>query len=237
MNYYHGSLHSKINNMKTTPIQELIIILIALVPFIYLATIFSTLPDIIPIHFNANGTADSYGNKNTILLLPILLCGIMYFLFKDLPKLDPKKQLFKMGNKYYILRLLLTLFMSGLAFGIIYQTVHYNSDNAASPNWIFTGIGILFLVLGNFMPSTKRNYFIGIRTPWTLESDYVWRKTNRLGGILFMLIGITVIISSFTFNPEITTYIVIGTTFAMLAISFIYSYKLFNLEKLKNETI
>lgn len=216
--------------MKTTPLQEAIIISIAALPVAYLAFAYSGLPETIPVHFNASGQADRMGSKNELVFITLLLSLPMYFLFKYLPKLDPKKQLERMGNKFYIMRLVLTVFISAIGVGIIYATVNYDDSSAMEPQWTFILVGLLYIVLGNFMPALKPNYFMGIRTPWTLENDVVWRKTHRLGAYAFMGSGILITLSAMLFSMEITFYVTMGTTFAMVALVMIYSYILFKQE-------
>jgi uncharacterized membrane protein len=216
--------------MKTTPLQEAIIISIAALPVAYLAFAYSGLPETIPVHFNSSGQADRMGSKNELVFITLLLSLPMYFLFKYLPKLDPKKQLERMGNKFYIMRLVLTVFISAIGAGIIYTTVNYDESGAMEPQWIFILVGLLYIVLGNFMPALKPNYFMGIRTPWTLENDVVWRKTHRLGAYAFMGSGILIALSAMLFSMEITFYVTMGTTFAMVALVMIYSYILFKQE-------
>lgn len=210
--------------MKTTPLQEAIIIIFAALPVIYYAAMYSSMPEIVPVHFNAQGVADRMGSKNELMAVIAVLTVPMYFLFKYLPKLDPKNQLERMGNKFYVMRLALTVFMSLIALGITYTTVNYDQTSSMQPDWVFALVGLLFIVLGNFMPAMKPNYFVGIRTPWTLENEIVWRKTHRLGAWLFMGSGFATILSALLFSSQTTFYVLMGTTFAMLGVVMIYSY-------------
>lgn len=213
--------------MKTSKIQEFVIIVITILPVIYLAAIYTHLPDLVPMHFNANGEMDRMGSKKELWGLVALLSLPMYLLFKYLPKLDPKKQLEKMGGKFYAMRLALTVFITAISLGIIYTTANYNTAVPLQPDWIFVLVGLLFIVVGNFMPAMKPNYFVGIRTPWTLENEVVWRKTHRIGAWAFILCGILITLSALLFSMESTYYVTMGTTFAMVAFVIIYSYSEF----------
>ncbi|GAK76930.1 SdpI family protein [Nonlabens sp. Asnod3-H03] len=213
--------------MRNSSLQETVIIILTLIPFIYLGLVYSDLPDSLPMHWNAQGEVDHMGNKRELWLIPILLTGLMYVILKYVPKLDPKGQIKKMGNKFGHLRVAITLFQTALAVGIIYMSTTYKDGDTSSPTWIFMLIGLLFIVLGNYMPAMKPNYFVGIRTPWTLENENVWRKTHRVGAILFITSGIIILITSLLFDMQIAFYATIGTAFAIVAWTFIYSYTLY----------
>ena len=92
-----------------------------------------------------------------------------------------------MGNKLNYLRFALSLFMSAIAVFIIYSV----QQSQSKPTFIFILIGLLFTILGNYFKTIKPNYFIGIRTPWTLENEDVWKKTHLLGGKLWFVGRIT----------------------------------------------
>lgn len=211
--------------MKTSTTTETVIIILTLLPFIYLGAIYASIPDEVPMHFNASGEVDRIGSKAELWIMPFVLNAMMYFLFKYLPKLDPKNQIQKMGNKWTYLRMAMTVFMTILSCGIIFISTSGTMNFNAS--WIYGFTGLLFIVLGNYLPATKPNYFVGIRTPWTLENDMVWRKTHRLGGRLFMICGLLIIASTFIFSDAFTFWILIGTTIAITLITFIYSYQSF----------
>lgn len=213
--------------MKTSKLQETVILIITLIPFIYLTSIYNSLPDMVPVHWNASGEVNRMGSKQELWLIPILLSGLIYVLLKFLPRLDPKGQIEKMGNKFGYLRMAMTVFMTTLAVGIIYTTSTYKTGDTNTPQWIFILVGLLFIVLGNYMPAMKPNYFVGIRTPWTLENESIWRKTHRLGARLFIVAGVIIIVAALLFNMEIAFYATIGTTIVITLWTSIYSYRLF----------
>lgn len=194
---------------------------IILLPFIYLAYIWNGLPESIPIHWNASGEIDGYGNKNSLILVPILLPLLTYIILSIVPKIDPKKKIDNMGNKYNTITFIITLFMSVLALFILYSS---KSQTLTNPNIIFILLGLLFAVLGNFMKTFKPNYFIGIRTPWTLESETVWKKTHILGGKIWLIGGLLLVCFSVIFNKQLNATLFVITTVMMTLIPTIYSY-------------
>ncbi len=220
--------------MKSSRTWEVFIIMLTLVPFMVLAVVYSYLPDQVPVHFNASLEPDRYGGKEELWIIPVLLNGMLYFLFKYIPKLDPKNQINKMGNNWLYLRTAITLCLTALSCGIIYITAAAVSVDgtiikvsALDPAYLFGIIGMLFAILGNYMPAIKPNYFVGIRTPWTLENELVWRKTHRLGGKLFLIGGIIIALSAFIFTSDIVFWILMSISLLLVFITFIYSYQLF----------
>ncbi|AZQ43671.1 SdpI family protein [Nonlabens ponticola] len=205
---------------------EIMIIILTILPFIYLAFIYAGLPDQVPMHFDLEGNVNRYGHKSELWILPAATTGLIYFLLKYLPAIDPKKQIEKMGSVWIKLRLGFAAAMCIIAvFGIYYIDLKAAGDTISiGIQWIYAAVGLLFLILGNYLPSIKSNYFVGIRTPWTLENDQVWRATHQLGGYLFMAAGALIIISALTLTDQWTFYILLGTTIVITLTSFIYSY-------------
>lgn len=209
--------------------KEMPILVIALIPFIYLAYIWNSLPETIPTHWNLNGEIDNWGKKTTLILIPFLLSGLTYGIFLLVPLIDPKKKIQAMGNKYHYLKFLMILFMSFLAVFIIYSVKEQSITNI---NIIFIAVGLLYIILGNYMKTIKANYFIGIRTPWTLENESVWKKTHILAGKLWLLGGLAIIISSIITEKEFNGAFFLAITIVMVLAPIIYSF--IEYKKIKN---
>lgn len=183
--------------MKLT--KELPLIGIVLLPFLYLAYVWNQLPAEVPLHYNIKGEVDRYGDKSELILIPILTSVLIYVIFLAVPYIDPKKQIQKMGKKYDTLKLIATTFMSVLALFIIYMA---KNQSVANPNYIFLLMGVLFIIFGNYFKTIKANYFIGIRTPWTLESEIVWKETHKMGGKIWFIGGLLIILSCLIFEKK-----------------------------------
>jgi uncharacterized membrane protein len=207
--------------------KELSLITIVLLPFIYLAYIWNQLPEKVPMHWNIKGEIDRYGEKMELIIIPILLPLLVYIIFLVVPKIDPKNKLNKMGNKLQTIKVLLTTFMSILALFIIYSA---KNQSFANPNYIILLIGVLYIILGNYFKTIKANYFIGIRTPWTLENETVWKKTHKLGGKLWFVGGIIVVLTSLILDkePNVTVFLIITGIITIIPI--VYSYIIFKNE-------
>lgn len=200
--------------------KELPFIIIALLPFVYLAFIWNNLPKQIPMHWNASGEIDRFGNKKELIFMLLMLNGIGYFLFLILPAIDPKGNLQKMGNKFTQIRYYLALFMTVLSLYILYSVQQMESK----PTFVFVLIGLLFAVLGNYFKTVKPNYFVGIRTPWTLENETVWKKTHQLAGKLWFIGGILIIIITLIVKKSLIIYIFMTITAVISIIPVVYSY-------------
>ncbi|MCH9656959.1 MAG: SdpI family protein [Planctomycetes bacterium] len=158
--------------------------------FIMAAFTWSTAPDLIPIHWNLAGEVDDYGGKFEALLGIPLITLAVYFLLLFVPRIDPGYMNYqKFASTYTIIRCSIIAFMS-IIYGVIQLTIlgHPISVNAIIP----FAVGILFVVLGNFMGKIRPNWFVGIRTPWTLSSKASWNKTHRASGWLFILMGLSI---------------------------------------------
>lgn len=207
--------------MKSNFQKEIPLIIIVLLPFLYLAYVWNTLPDKVPLHWNVEGEIDRYGDKSELILIPILLPLLVYILFTIIPKIDPKGKIKYMGNKYNTLKTLLTLFMSVIALIIIYIAQH---ENLYNPNYIILLIGLLFAVLGNYFKTLRTNYFIGIKTPWTLENETVWKDTHKLAGKMWLIGGILIILASLLLNERanLTLFAIITVVITLIPVVFSY---------------
>lgn len=207
---------------------DIIAFLIILAPFVYLAAIWGQLPETVPIHWNAQGEIDNYGSKESLLFIPILLPLLTYLIFVFAPLIDPKKRLDSQNNKYQSFKVLLTGLMSVLAVFIIYSAYSAISFGISTITII---MGTLFLILGNYVKTLKPNYFIGIRTPWTLESENVWRKTHKSASVLWFIGGLAIIISGLILPNHIIFTVFITITIAITVFPILQSYFIYKGEK------
>lgn len=210
--------------MKFNLKKEIIVMIIALIPLAYLLIIWNSLPEIIPVHWNYKGEVDEVGSKSSLLLIPFLLPILTYLILTVIPFIDPKKKLENMGNTLHRIKFVLTLFMAILALFIIYSS---KAGTFMNPNTIFILMGVLFMIFGNYFKVIKPNYFIGIRTPWTVNDDYNWKLTHRFSSGLWMIGGLIIVISGFLFSNKINFILFLIMTGVLAIIPFIYSYKLF----------
>ncbi|WP_395044177.1 SdpI family protein [Flavobacterium sp.] len=215
------------NNLK----KELPLLAIIALPIFYLFYVWKKLPEKIPTHFNIDGKIDSWGEKSSLILIVLLLPILTYGLLLIIPKIDPKKRIDLMGRKYHQLKFILVSFMSILALFIIYISKEQTLSNL---NMILVLLGILFFALGNYFKVIQQNYFIGIKTPWTLESKEVWKLTHILAGKLWTIGGILVIFFSLILPATLNRYFFFTITGIITIVPIVYSYIKFKELKANN---
>jgi uncharacterized membrane protein len=185
------------------------------------------LPDPMPSHFNYKGMIDGWMSKDGYMIVFFNLIVGSYLLLTFIPFLYPLWK--KISSKYSVILLLRDVIIVFLGFVFILSIVA-SFEGQLRIHLVGIGLGLLFIVLGNYMPKLPRNWFIGIRTPWTLSSDVIWKKTHILGGWLCALSGIVLIILSLLkVNPLFGILLSLIPT--VIISGFIYPYYLFKKEK------
>ena len=155
-------------------------LLLIITPAIYLLIIYQSLPDSVPVHFGLDGKPDRFGNKSELILstaiLSVLNLGI-YLLLTNIHKIGPKKSAGQSKSAMQKIAFAIVILMSGICFMVIQSAQHGNIlfDKVFVP-----AMGLFFAWLGYLMNDIKPNYFVGIRTPWTLESEDTWKETHKM---------------------------------------------------------
>ena len=188
--------------------------------------LWNRLPDPMPGHWNASGDIDGYISKFWgVFLVPIISIALTG-LFLIIPRIDPLKAniaQFRAAFNWFIV-----VFMAYMLYVYALTLVAALGTPFNMTLMLLPAVGLLFIGVGYLMSGAKRNFFIGIRTPWTLSSDTVWDKTHKLGSRLFMLGGVVTILCAFLGESGIWIMLV-----AMLGASFVpivYSYVLYQRE-------
>jgi len=200
---------------------------ICLSPIIMSLIVYNDLPDRVAVHWDLEGNVNRYASKAVAAFgLPLFLTAINIFVFVALCY-DPKhgkhpKAMQKIVEWIIpfvsILAVPITLFM---AIGVKVPVVPI----------VFTFVGILFILLGNYLPKTRQNYIVGIRLPWTLNDSENWNKTNRLAGYLIMICGSLFIVSAFLPVGNALIPLIIGTIVLMAVVPVLYSFFLYKNKK------
>jgi len=210
--------------MKKFTYMDLAALVVWVLPAGYLASVYNALPAIVPVHYGISGKVDRYGDKSEMILLAGILLFtalLVYLLLKFLPAIDPKKQV-KVGEETFRkIGFAVVLFLSALNIAIIFATVHHGF---AIDKLILPLAGLFFAFMGNVMNSIKPNYFAGIRTPWTLESEDNWRTTHRLAGRLWFAGGIVVTIATLLLPATLATIVFMCGLAVLTLVPVVYSY-------------
>jgi uncharacterized membrane protein len=204
--------------------KEWPIIVLLFAQFIISFILSNQVPDTVPIHFDLQGEANDYGPKWMVLYLLPAIGLLTYLGLIFLPRIDPKKRIEQAQKPITAIRIVTALFMVGLYSLMLLIATGSDLD---INSYMYVAIGILFVGLGNYMNSVKPNYFIGIRTPWTLENPTVWKKTHRLGSKIWMLGGVIIVVSKLLFSTEVNSVIFGITVAVMVLVPLIYSYVAF----------
>ena len=198
----------------------MIILGLVLLSFMVSLYFYPLMPEKMAIHWNVQGQVDGYASKFLgLFILPFLFTGIL-LLFITIPKVDPLKENIEKFRKYY--DGFVILFSAFMVF-IHLHIISWNMGIRISPNIVLPiGLGLLFFYCGILCENAKRNWFIGIRTPWTLSSEKVWERTHKFGGRLFKACGL-ISIAGLLFPSHAVYFILIPVMFAA-AFLIVFSY-------------
>ena len=210
---------------RTTTIVVLLMIVGATLAGLLL---WNRLPDQMASHWNANDQVNGYTTKFWgVFILPLITLG-MFVLFLVIPAIDPLKanivQFREAFNLFIVLMVAFMVYIYGLTLAWNLGYASFKMSGAMLP-----ALGLLFIFIGFMLRQAKRNFFIGIRTPWTLSSDRVWEETHRLGAVLFMISGALAFIGGL-FGGTTAFWLmfipIMGSTLFLL----VYSYVLYQRE-------
>jgi uncharacterized membrane protein len=178
------------------------------------------MPEKIASHWNAQGQVDGYMSKFWgLFLMPFTFVGLA-LLFFAIPKIDPLKENIEKFRRYYD-NFIILFFVFMLSIHL--QVILWNMGIKISPNVILPmGLGFLFFYSGILCENAKRNWFIGIGTPWTLSNDVVWDKTHKIGGKLFKIAGVVALFGIFSQNYAFLFVLV--PIILVVTYTIIYSY-------------
>lgn len=202
--------------IKQNKFKLIITSIITILPMFAGMILWDKLPQEIPTHFAVDGTPDSYSSKAfTVFFFPLLLLFI-HWVGILATSIDPKKK--NVTKKPFSLVLMICPLMSIVIHTIIYLTALGIKVNV--PTIMCLLMGVIFVVVGNYLPKCRQNYTIGIKIPWTLHDEENWDKTHRFAGILWTIAGLVILATSF-----LGSFILfISTIIAMVITPVIYSF-------------
>ena len=185
------------------------------------AVAWDRVPERIATHWNIRGEVDGYGARlEGLLLVPLIALG-MYLLLALLPRIDPARANYaSFSGPYVVIRAAFTTMMAGIHALLLATALGYAVNVG---RWIPVGVGLLFIVLGNVLGKVRPNYFVGVRTPWTLGSARSWEKTHRAGGRLFVIGGLGLAIAALIGQPWLFAIVGIASGGALVWLIY-YSY-------------
>jgi len=194
--------------MKWSWRREALLFLPVIAMFVAAAVAWPFADDSIPVHWNAAGEADRTGGKFEALMVVPLIAAAIWALLAFLPRVDPGRANYaSFSGPWNLIRGGLTVFLAALHGVLIAIALGADIDVARV---IYVAVGLLFLLLGNVMAKFRPNYFAGIRTPWTLSSARSWSVTHRLGGRVFLAVGVGFIAMALVLQPWLLIAVLAG---------------------------
>ncbi len=218
-------MKNPINPKLKTEFAPLLMIAAAAIASVFF---FRNFPEVVATHWNFSGEPDNFsGRAMAAFFMPGFIFSI-YLMMTLMPIIDPRRKRYEQFAKtYFIFRDLIIFLLVLIYFVAGFANLGYDLNIGA---WVATAVGAMFIIFGNYMGKIKHNWFMGIKTPWTLSSENVWNKTHRFSGRLFMLSGVMIIASAYVpifFRvPLFVTAIIL-----MIFGSTVYSYILYSKEK------
>ncbi|MBT3405659.1 SdpI family protein [Candidatus Woesearchaeota archaeon] len=201
-------------------IKEVIPIVIIVAMFIGAIFLTPVLENEVPTHWNSQGEVDAYGSKYIALYLFPVITLIIYAIFWFIPRIAIYKKNIRMFQEHFVdFQVLFIVFLAFMYAVTLLPNfgVHININYVLIP-----ALSVLFFYLGGFLRLCKRNYFIGIRTPWTLSSDYVWTKTHKLGGLLMRAYSLFILLT--LLFPKYFVLLFVVPLIAIVIATMVYSY-------------
>jgi uncharacterized membrane protein len=185
------------------------------------AVAYPNLSERIPTHWNFAGEVDGWSGRGWGAWMMPVMMAFVWALTRFLPAIDPRRKNYEKFSGAFegiilsVMVFMLVLHGITLAAGLGYPI--------AMERVVPVGIGLLLIVIGNLLPRARSNWFVGIKTPWTLSSDRVWEKTHRVGGRLFVLGGIIIALSTLV-DPSWSQWVAVGVVGVCSLAAVLYSY-------------
>ena len=199
---------------------------VVITAFLMGAYTYPLMPEVVATHWNAEGIPDGFSDRNfALFFMPAMMLALLG-LFMLLPHIDPlRTNVLKFMGWYDLLKAALTLFLFYLYILTILFNLGYAFDMGVA---LIPAFALLLWFMGMLMENAKRNWFIGIRTPWTLSSDIVWQKTHERGGKLFKACAVVCLIGVF-FGKAMLFFVLVPV---LLASGYLIAYSYFEYKKL-----
>jgi len=186
------------------------------------AFLYPRLPDAVPTHWNINGEVDGYMPKPWGVIVLPLAAILVFVVMRLIPVISPKGyRTESFASVVHIFQVTAVGFMSLVA---ILALLAGSGVNVPLNEVIFAALGVMFMIIGNYLGKTRKNFFLGIRTPWTLASDEVWGRTHRVAGRLFILLGLMMLAGVFF---EVPVWALLGMLGALVVVPVVYSYVIY----------
>ncbi len=190
--------------------------------FIAAGVLWPTIPSRVPIHWNASGQADGFGGKfEGLLLMPLITIGLYLLLF-FIPRIDPGRANYaQFAGAYLVVRYVVLVVDVGIYILTILAIKGVGIDMSRA---VMSTTAVMFIVFGQVLGKIRPNWFVGVRTPWTLSSKRSWVRTHRVAGWLFTLSGILFLALAIIGIGAAMVWIMLSVLGVMVVFLVVYSY-------------
>jgi uncharacterized membrane protein len=202
--------------------------LLVVVSVIASVVAYPSMAERVPTHWNMQGEVDGWSSRYVVAWVIPLVMASMLVIFRILPHIDPRRANYeKFRGAYDAIVIATVVFMTGLHMLLLASAT---GSEVPIGRIIPAAVGAFFMVLGVLLPRAHPNWFIGIRTPWTMTSDVAWERTHRLGGTLFLLSGVLTVLASVA-TPRQAAWVLIVSASVTGVTVIAYSYVVWRQEK------
>jgi len=195
--------------------------LLVIIAVVATLAVYPRLPELVPTHWNVNGKVDDWSSRLWGAWTIPLVMAAMLLTFRAFPLIDPRRENYpKFAGAYEGILIIVLLFMLALHLSLLSTML---GNRLAVLRLLPVGIGFLLIGIGALLPKARSNWFIGIRTPWTLSNETVWERTHKFGGAVMIATGVLIAASAFL-APLWTHRVMAAAIAAMAVILIAYSY-------------
>lgn len=222
---------------------------ISIFSLVLTAIVLQFMPDSVPMHYDLAGNIDRWGSKYENIIFPviILLLSLHWHLFtahyeKKAAKASVEKECAEALSNAKVMKIVGVSMaaMFTVMQGFILYNAYMEANVNAARTYVDIGkifyilIGVMLIILGNYMPKTKKNHIAGVRVSWSMYNDATWMKSNRFGGVSIMIAGLSIIITTVFVRSAIAVVLLLVYILVATAITLIYSHKIYKTELSKN---
>lgn len=226
--------------------------IVSIIPLIITAVVLQFMPDSVPMHYDASGAIDRWGSKYENLIFPAFILAmtlfwqllIIYF-EKKAKKTTVDKERAESATNSKMLKIV--AISMAVMFGIMQCFILYGACVEADTNATHASVdigkvscillGVVFIVLGNFMPKTKKNGIVGVRVSWSMYNDITWMKSNRFGAVALIIVGLLTIVTTVFVDSGIAVILMLGYLLVSTIVIMIYAHKVYVTEVSKEKSM
>lgn len=213
--------------MKGKKIVYFILMFLPLVATLVLLPLF---PEQIPAHYGADGQVTRWGSKWELIILPaatLLMAGFFPLVAKLVRAAEPDG---KNNEKILLISGCATLLLFNVMTGYFLYTAYHQLENLSEfpvdiNRIVFVALGIVLIIVGNVMPKARMNSLCGLRTPWSMKNEVTWKKSQRFGGISFVVAGVAMAVVSLLTHGWICFALAMGILLIVAVVDVIYTYR------------